>query len=478
MNLSNRRFQKSLFIAGLLLRLPGLFFNGIFDIDQFIFQWGSAARHLGTAQAFGRIYGFFSYLLFGFAAFLAEWIPRYWWAPYKLIEILFEAAILLALFRILPPRRKHFALFFFWLNPWFILHGAWQGFWDGPHVFFALICLLVFGWTHNDKLRWFSTGLFLMVSAQFKPQGLLYFVIPLGIYLTLQWFFSRRRSLIWFILGSISVLSTLIIFLHPNAAPLLAVPKNYISVVTVMPTLSNASLNIWRTITKIIQVFLGQSGPTYTLVLHGPIYKSLHIFAFGVVSSLLFLFSARLLSSGEGRARRSTLGPTPGACRSPDVFLVMVFASLTVSQLGTMAHINHTYTALVLLIPLAVFNRRILWAWATMVAVNLFGHLAVYRLGRAIVMPQRCLDSASAQPLILRVETALASAAGSRVLGFQNSINQFISSYLREEPFLSVLSALQFVCTLVILREMFALASRPGPCGILDSDISGEPIVP
>ena len=169
-------------MLGLVLRLSGLLFNGMHDLDQILFEWGSGVRVLGIARSFVENYGVFSYALYGIAVAMAEQVPRFWWAPYKLMEVSFESLVLLALYLALPAGRKKFAFILYWLNPWFILHGAWQGFWEGPSTLCAWLAVLSLGKVRQEKLAWVLAGVTLMTGAMFKPQGLVYFVIPVGIY--------------------------------------------------------------------------------------------------------------------------------------------------------------------------------------------------------------------------------------------------------------------------------------------------------
>src|SRR6266849_4754354 len=107
-------------------------------------------REEGLGPAFAGVYGVLSYALFGTAAQGVTLIPRFWWAPYKLLEIGSEAGILACLWFLLPPGRRFWALPFFWLNPWFVLHGAWQGFWDGPYTLFGLLALVILRMVRGD----------------------------------------------------------------------------------------------------------------------------------------------------------------------------------------------------------------------------------------------------------------------------------------------------------------------------------------
>jgi uncharacterized membrane protein len=556
------RFNNSLtiflFFLGLFLRLAGLPFNGMADLQQFIFNWGCGVRYLGLGEAFREIYGVFSYIFYALAAGLAELIPRFWWAPCKLLETLFEIAILFFLYRLLPRKHRYLALFMYWLNPYFVIHGAFYGYWEGPHLFFCLAGLLCLKEMPQKGVAWICAGALWAVSAMFKPQGFAYFVVPALIYLILGWLLFGGFDLARFFAGAMSVFGIITAFLMVIGGEFMAIPRNYFSVLTIMPNLSNESLNIWRPITRVLQAILGQSGPTYTLQLPTAVYFFTHLLVFSLLFILFVLFCLKRFSYQEqilsqeaenktvafikvlamagfffsllGMALIANIHRYPQirlyriinrfllecslalitlfifsligiafcrrisdfikkfiekhALKSADVvlsdkydstvniFLLFTFSSLVISQIGTMAHENHAYGGLVLLIPLAIANRRILISWATMIAINLYCPLAMYQLGRSTVLPLPFyLNYAPAQPLILKIKTALINQPNTALLQFQNNVNQFLIKHLPGEPVISVLSAIQFVCVIVIIREMFALATRSSSGIIFESTL-------
>ena len=535
-NASGTTFLLGLFAIGLMLRLLGLMFNGIQDLDQMIFQWGCRVKELGLATAFRESYGVLSYALFGIAATIADNFPGSWWAPYKVMEVSFEVATLLTLYRLLPEGRRHLALTMYWINPWFVLHGAWQGFWDGAHTLLALLAVLCLAQISKKRLSWALAGIVLMASAMFKPQGLVYFVIPLLIYLGLQ--MSEDGSpFIWLTSGLIFVVTLTSALLVLGGGEVFAIAQNYFTIATVMPNLCNDAINIWRPITKALQAVLNQSGPTFWLWLPPSIYSLLHLLVLSATMALTAAFSLRiLLSQGwqlsypkarliwfvrfsglialivalglskqqvaiphfpldfgliSGVAmvsgciavlaapviarliqrvtdllvrswRRSFAGEAVQNFAPPvSVLLVLAFSSLVIPQLGTMAHMNHTYAGLVLVIPLAISNRRILLCWVFMVAINFYCHLAVYHLGRSTVLPEQFLDYGPAKSLVSQVEAAIGTQTYDPLLQFHISANEILARYLPQEPLISVLSVIQFMCVVVLLREMFALAGRP-----------------
>jgi hypothetical protein len=452
----------TLFFLGLILRVAGITVNGIHDLDQIIFEWGASVREFGLAKAFGNIYGLFSYALYGLAATAAEYVPRYWWAPYKLMEILFEVCALLAIQILTPDRKKRLALLMYWLNPWFILHGGWHGFWDGPHTFFALAAILTWGYVWPEHVSWTLTGMLLGASAMFKPQGLIYFIAPVGIHLSLLMVRHRHLGLLWFSAGLALVftLSTLMIVIAGGS--LLSIPLNYLSAVLVMPNLCNGCINIWRSITFLLQVLTNQIGPTYTLHLPWPVLGLFHLTSLFITISLIRLLSARL--SVRSAVNRPLLLGHASYSRFPlqtrlSIMALLAFASLLISQIGTKAHINHSYTAMVLLIPFAAANRRIMLSWVGMLLIQFYGHFSQYHIGRSIILPERYLDYSPAQRLIAGINALAVLPSEDRILQLQSRINELLTTLAPIEPIISLLSLCQFFFVLIILREILIAAT-------------------
>jgi hypothetical protein len=545
---ANRLLPVMLFAAGLLLRLPGLLFNGQHDLDQIIFAWGTAVKQLGLGAGFQDNYGPFSYALYGLSASLAEQLPRFWWLPYKLIEISLEVGVLVALYELLPKGRKSLALIVYWLNPWFILHGAWQGFWEGPHTLSALLAVLVLIRINRKDLAWAVVGALLMTSAMFKPQGLLHFLLPVALYLIVQ--LTRRlwSPLTWFSLGSLAVFSATTLLLVVTGGSFLSIPRNYLTATTIMPNLCNGCLNGWRTVSTLLQAITRQTGPTYLLQLPPLVSALLQWTALIIILILLFKFFTRIpleavqdsnLPAGRltsiifvaglagaliavlewivpAEAERTKwlfngvlmnyrlilvfllvtgltvaltapivsrslremwrrLAPWQGKADRPglspalSLYLVLVTASLLLAQFGTRSHINHTYAALTLLIPFALSNRRALASWIIMIGVNFYGHLASYGLGRSLVMPQSFGDALTAQPLVAQIRQVIEVTPSDVWLRWQSGANQLLST-LPKEPLISVLAAVQFICTLVILKELWAFTAQPVVGAVIDAD--------
>ena len=90
---------------GILMRLPGIFVTGMYDLDEMLLQWGAGVSEHGVGGDIGHLRSVYI-RHFRSAYQLAELMPRFWSAPYKVVEILFEVCIVLVLCRIVPTRHR------------------------------------------------------------------------------------------------------------------------------------------------------------------------------------------------------------------------------------------------------------------------------------------------------------------------------------------------------------------------------------
>ncbi len=461
----------ALFLFGLALRLAGLPFNGMYDLDEIIFIWGGEVHTHGLATAFKINYGLLSYAFAGLFHALGEFTPRFWWLSYKLTEIGFEIGMLWVLYRLLPVRLAWLALALFWLNPWFILHGAWHGFWEGPHVFLGLLAVLALRRIADERRAWFAVGILLMTSAMFKPQGLVHFVAPLGLYLGIQFLRARQAGLVWYVAGLATVFAGGTLWITGVGGPVTAIADNYLSAMTSMPNLCSSCLNGWRAVSYLLLQWLDQPGYSEHLILPRQWSIPLHGLAtlLTLTALLILAWRVRLRSVLHLQIGRAWPARDDGAVLPPDraLLIVLALSSLIMSQLGARAHVNHSYAALVLLLPLVVEQRRLLAAWLGMVAIHFYAHLATFQLGRSVVLPTRPLpDPAAAEPLVSAIRAALANDPHAGLLRWQESINGWLPTQSGAEPLLAILALAQTACAIFCMVQLLARTtsdlSRPG----------------
>ena len=457
-----------LFLAGLALRLPGLFVNANPDVFQIILDWGFDVRALGLARAFGINYGVLSYAVFGVAADLGAEMPRFWWLPYKAAILVFDTAVLVALWRLVSPGARGLVTGLYWLNPWFIVHGAYQGFWEGPYLLFGVLAVLSLGQRGSTGRGWFVCGLLLMTSGMFKPQGLIHFVGPLGLFLGLEWLRGRTRPLQAFTGGLTLVALVLTLGIVAGGGSPLALARNIESSGTTMPNLSNGGPNLWRFVSFAGMEWLGQSGPV-TDFRPGRAWVAALSLVSGLVCLAVFLAFGRRLTLREppiGVARRwlsglvqrlsTTLTPSSvGAATAALLFLVI--GGLVMSQFGVRAHINHSYGASVLLVPLVVTNRRLLPWWVGFVTIQAAAHLATYGIGTPLLLPPESAFVAypHAVDLIDQIRTLPAYTRPGTILVLQTSVNAWLSQSISPTA-VAVLSLGTCACAVGLLRELVA----------------------
>jgi hypothetical protein len=425
----------ALVLLGTSLRLAGLLFNGQHDLDVLIFDWGSAVWTSGIGTAFSGVYGAFMYGILGLAAGAAELIPRFWWAPIKLFEVGTELAILVVLALLLPAGRRHWALWLYWLNPWFILHGAWQGFMDGPHTLFGLLALLVIERIQRVRLRWLLVGVLVGSSAMLKPQGLAYWVLPLAIYCAICLVRGSAIPAFWAGLGGSLALGAAIALVALSGGDPTQIPASYIVDAQVMPALCNNCVGVWRPITGLLQSSFGETGPAYMLVLPAA-------------------WDALLNSLGIGLAYAAiAVSCLVVALRSRSPGFVLVAGAVIVPQIATHAHINHTYAGMVLMLPWVIGRSVATRLWMLVVAVLFYAHLAAYQLGRSVVLPEYVPLHESGRRLFAMVQAA-APLHSDPLLAFQSMANQVVSLLAPVEPVVTFLSIVEFVAIVVLLVQL------------------------
>jgi hypothetical protein len=445
---SQRRFAL-LFAAGLALRLPGLWFNGIGDLYQILLEWGASVHRYGLVDAFAINYGIFSYALFGIAAWGADLIPRFWWAPYKIIILAFDIAVLFALCRIAPRDKRTAVAAMYWVNPWFILHEAYHAFWEGPHILLGLLAVLAARHIRQSVWRWVAAGALLACSAMFKPQGLLHFLAPLGLYLAVQGLFGVSQPFVWFTSGAVAVVVAISLAIVAAGGSVLALFENYRSAMTVMAGISNGGPGIWRFVAFVYMVMTGQQQAI-------PFVKMPRMLIAGLSACAAML----TLAMEVAYAVRIRLREADSAERGIIVLAVLAFGSLVMSQFGVRAHINHSYGAMVVLIPLAVSHERLRTLWMGMCALLGISHALVFGLGHAALLPPENLFDRypAASGLIARVRVLPAYIVPDWPLRLQGSVQDTIAAW-PAETIVSLLSVAVFVLACLVARELFTVVS-------------------
>ncbi len=470
--LSASRFPIALFLLGIALRLPGLLFNGMADVYQILLEWGAAVHHLGLVDAFGINYGILSYAAFGAAEAAAEWMPRFWWAPYKLLVIAFDAGACLSLLALVEPRDRRWLLVLVWLNPWFVLHGAYYGFWEGPHLLFGLLAVTALRRIADERLGWAAAGALIMCSAMFKPQGLIHFAGPLGLYLAVEYARGIRRPLLSFVAGLAVVGAVTSLGIWMAGGSPLALYDNYRYVSANMAKMSNGGPGLWRFASWAYMEATGQPGLVLDMKISRPALAAWTALSGVLCLGILLAFAARLGLRRDERpvpARGAVFRwmSGPDACW-PDAqvaFAVLSMGALVVSQFGPRAHINHSYVAMVMLAPFALRDRVLLRLWISMNVMLGLAHLSVFKLGDPVVIlsPSQWSHYPQAGPLLDRIRELPAYAAPDALLRFQAAVNGALAC-LPGPRGMSMMSALVCLVACGLVWRMFlAVESASSP---------------
>jgi len=431
-------FFISLFILGLVLRLAGAPFFGMGNVNM-IMSWSENALTHGLPKGYieGRVdYGPFSLGFFEFARSLAKYTPRFWWLPYKLIVIGFEVLVLLTLWRILPVKHRHFALILYWINPYFIFSGGWQGVWDATYVLWGLIAVLVVKELRNKRLAWALVGVLVIIAWLFKPQGLAYFVGPTGLFLALKYIQTRNTEVVWFSIGILGTVIAVSLYLWVESGLINILLLYFRNMSTIDILICPSCTGIWRTVETgiaILKSILKSKGAAHELHYQASSHWLLDTVVMFIVMSLFILFVLKIrLSKDESREANSA--------NAESLLHAIAFSSLVIPQLATRAHYNHTYGAMVLLIPFMVNDRRILRAVIGMAAINFYIALTQFGLHH------------SCDPFNYPL---------SLLTNIEQEFDSFIISLRGFNYYVwGILGAVQFVLVIIVIRRLFAASGR------------------
>jgi hypothetical protein len=445
--LTSRRFLAVLAL-GLALRAPGLLFNGTSDLMEAVLDWGADVVALGLARGFSVNYGVLSFAFFGACAAIAESIPRFWWLPEKAFIIAFEAGVFWALLRFVPGRAGLITMAY-WLNPWFIWHGAYQGFWDSPHLFFALCGVLVLA-RRQDRTAWMTAGLLLFCSGQFKPQGIIHFAAPLGLFLAVDALRGRWKPFVWYASGFGAAAAVTALLLCAGGASPLALVHNFQSSLVNRPWLSNGGPGLWRFVSFAAMQWQGLEGDVTLWRVSIPALLAISaLTSLGLLGVFLAFFR-----------RLSQRGPVTAA----SVYLVFVFGALVVSQFGLRSHVNHSYPAILLLVPLLAGERRLRWAWAVMMGITALALVRRYGMGVEVFLPRDVvLDQyGNAGALATAIKAVPAFSTPDGLIEIQAAVNGRLLGLVSHET-ISMLSLVVFAAACVLVAGLFRIAGSKDP---------------
>ena len=148
--------------------------------------------------------------------------------------------------------------------------------------------------------------------------------------------------------------------------------------------------------------------------------------------------------------------------------ITLALGALVMPQFGVRAHINHTYTAMVILIPLACQVAALRGLWIAMVTLLGVSHLLLYGFGQAVLLPVAHGPALfpNAQALVRDVMTLPAASTPDAVLQVQAAANGLPFGLLGD-TIVTLLSPIVFVVAVALVVTLFRLPERIA---------SGEPL--
>ena len=349
--------------------MPGLFFYGNHNFETYK-VWGNGTRVNGLADTFAGGYGPISYLIMAIADYLGSFNPSVWWWPYKGANLIFEILILYLFIKLFPKEKIEVTLLY-WLNPWFLIPGAWQGFWDAAFGFFVLLTVFIMDEIKKgNKYRFYLGGIIFSLAGLIKPQIIAPISILVLIFLLKHFFKLKFREFFMFCLGflMIPVLFNLYFFLHAKGLFFLWVA--YKSFMNYMPYLVNSEINIWHTLTRIIMGMNNIPGPIYSLSTltfpYNLIEKAAQIAYF--ILLLLYVLKSKIDQEKHYFLKAFT------------------FAFILMPQILTRSHAYHFYPAALLTVPLIVISKSktLFLLWSLNVFAHFYNIYWQYGMGNAI----------------------------------------------------------------------------------------------
>jgi hypothetical protein len=174
--------------------------------------------------------------------------------------------------------------------------------------------------------------------------------------------------------------------------------------------------------------------------------------AIAAASAVAAVVSAAILSMFAYRTR---LREENGGERARMLLAVLALGSLVMSQFGVRAHINHSYPAMVLLIPLVVASHRMRSLWTAMSALLAISHVLVLGLGHAALLPpaDNLSRYPSARDLIAQVTALPAYSNPDWPLRLQLWANRAIEP-VPDNMIVSLLSIPVFFVACLMVREL------------------------
>lgn len=350
----------ALFLIGLSIKTPGIFFEGMFDMKQYS-KWGISIFYKGLINTYYGIYFPLQHQIFAFA----EWInyklgfyPDYF-ISHKIINLGFDIGNLILLVKIL----KRYSLnilyaHLYWLLPWF-LNVFWLGYIDFQFTFFILLFIYLYKDGVTNPLRLVICGLPLAFAFLMKPQVQILFLF-LAFYSLVVYY--KKRTYIQMLV----FLPSVILFgLYSLILGFKVLVHSYLNISNVMPALTANMLNFWYPIAYLIKEPNDPIWIVSDTIISFYNLPVLRIAAVCFILSASFIFIYRLKESQY------------------NILFIFTFGSLMVPFLMTSAHENHLFLGTVLLcLCIPIFSDKSFTLYSLLLIsiqqINIFFH---YQIG-------------------------------------------------------------------------------------------------
>lgn len=269
--------------------------------------------------------------------------------------------------------------------------GAWQGYWDALMAFLVILS----SYTFSLKIRYreFISGLILGVAFMVKPQVQALLAGVLIFFLIKRVAGQRGGKIFLFLAGFIIPFAVFSIYFAAGGQSVFYLGRSLAEVRSVFPVLVGSEVNIWHTITRILQLALHQYGTVDSFRLEKNLFE--------LITNLSLLLMFYLI------ARFALL-------KNINLDKIYTVSAIILPQIVVMSHVNHFYLASLLLIPYILKDQKIRFLWIVTILIHTYNMWSRYGLG----------------------------------LGIENPIP------LNLEPALTILGLVQFMVTIVLLKKL------------------------
>lgn len=336
------------FLFGLLCKILMLFYNGMYDIDDYYVKWANISLKYGLLETFIKHISPFagSYFpvqihILTFCAWVQNLFNLNFHLVIKLLNLLFDIGNFFLFLCILNKLKLNqlYALLY-WLHPWFLAVFS-LGYMEFHFSFFVLLSVLLF--LKADTLKdYFWTGLPLAMAFFMKPQAQIIMATAL-LYAVFHYLKTKRFDIfglfifpaILFVIYSLYFIIAL--YYRYNTIDIFFLARTYLNTSNIMPCLNGTMLNFWYAVAYILK----GSNPSIVSV-----SDQIQILPNIQIKHLAMLTVLGLVSVYTYLVNKIKLGKVV----NENWIYVFTFSALIVPFVMTSAHENHPFLASLFLV--------------------------------------------------------------------------------------------------------------------------------